>query len=52
MYSVTITVFDWFPVMHMKILLADFHTNYSDTFKPKTGNMNMQKYVTMVTVLG
>jgi len=36
--------------MHMKILLADFHTNYSDIFKPKTGDMNMPKYVTMVTV--
>jgi len=34
----------------MKILLADFHTNYSDIFKPKTGDMNMPKYVTMVTV--
>jgi len=38
--------------MHMKILLTVFHTSYSDIFKPKTGNMNMHKYVTMVTVLG
>jgi hypothetical protein len=34
----------------MKILLADFHANYSDILKPKTGDMNMPKYVTMVKV--
>jgi hypothetical protein len=45
-------VFDRFPVLHMKILLADSHANYSDIFTPKTGNMNMQKYATMVRVLG